>query len=312
MKYGLPGVITLLMTFTASAENYRVVYSPSQALEVFIDNVASNAPKDWCQETLHLRIVASENEQLHVLDNFLPRVGALLTSQCGTLQQLPWQMTNKQNVLLASGNAIKTQNWQTMITTDANVRTESSTAGPPASNLPLQSFALPGGCHFRTWWDERKQSLFIPDDPALRCSTAGWLEGTTALTLSNNDKITPLTVYFHQGYPLTNLHPVDGVTFDVVAINPQRMVIARADAPGSWLVLPFDPTRHVWSFTGTLLVKMDPTAAQNPASVKKRVDAAKNTWAVHMDASQKVTVLLTDDLHDQLADPASASYRTIN
>ena len=48
MKLWLPGIITLLIAFHAQAENYRVVYSPSLALEVYIDNVVSKAPDDWC------------------------------------------------------------------------------------------------------------------------------------------------------------------------------------------------------------------------------------------------------------------------
>ena len=49
MKLWLPGVAALLLALNAQAEDYRVVYSPSLSLEVYIDNVASNAPDDWCK-----------------------------------------------------------------------------------------------------------------------------------------------------------------------------------------------------------------------------------------------------------------------
>ncbi len=70
MKLWLPGIITLLIAFHAQAENYRVVYSPSLALEVYIDNVVSKAPDDWCKETLPLRIVSGKSKDSAVLTTF--------------------------------------------------------------------------------------------------------------------------------------------------------------------------------------------------------------------------------------------------
>ncbi len=39
MKYWMPGLVALMAVPTAQAMNYRLVYSPSQKLEVFIDDV---------------------------------------------------------------------------------------------------------------------------------------------------------------------------------------------------------------------------------------------------------------------------------
>lgn len=316
MKYWLSGVITLLMASAASAEDYRVVYSPSLELEVFLDNVESSAPQDWCKPTLHLRIVSGESKESQVLDGFLPRVGALLTNQCGKLEELPWQMTNKQGSVLATGTAAKVQNWRPIVTADATATATASNAAPldlsrPADSQPLQHFDLPGGCHFRTWWDDNGQSLFIPDDHSMSCSTEGWLEGGTQLQLTREGKTTPLNVWFWQGYPLQNLHPQSNV-LDVVAINNQRMVVSNKNAADSWLILPFDARLHVWSFNGTLLVKMSKDQAADPVAVKNRIDALKQSWSAQYDAKVKLNVLLIDELHADLADPAIGAYRTLN
>ncbi|WP_437614280.1 hypothetical protein [Erwinia sp. V71] len=316
MKYWLPGVMTLLMASAASAEDYRVVYSPSLELEVFLDNVESSAPQDWCQPILQLRIVSGESKESQVLDGFLPRVGALLTNQCGKLEELPWQMTDKQGSVLATGTAAKLQNWRPIVTADATATATASNAAPldlsrPADNQPLQHFDLPGGCHFRTWWDDNGQSLFIPDDRTMSCSTKGWLEGGSQLQLTRDGKTTPLNVWFWQGYPLQNMRP-EKSALEVVAINYQRMVLANKDAPDSWLLLPFDSRLHLWSFNGVLLVKMSKEQAADPGAVKTRVDALKQSWSAHYDAKVKLNVLLIDELHADLADPAIGAYRTLN
>ncbi|MBP2171136.1 hypothetical protein J2125_004328 [Erwinia toletana] len=316
MKYWLPGVMTLLMASAASAEDYRVVYSPSLELEVYIDNVESNAPQDWCKQTLHLRIVSGESKESQVLDSFLPRVGNLLANQCGKLDELPWQMTDKQGSVLAGGTAAKLQGWRPIVTADATATANASNAAPldlsrPADSQPLQHFDLPGGCHFRTWWDENGQSLFIPDDRAMSCSTEGWLEGYSQLTLSSEGAATPIPVNFYQGYPLQNMRPGKNA-LEVVAINNQRMVVGNKQAADSWLVLPFDPRLHVWSFNGTLLVKMNKDDAADVATVKARIDALKKSWSAQYDPKVKLTVLLIDELHADLADPAIGAYRTLN
>ena len=50
----------------------------------------------------------------------------------------------------------------------------------------------------------------------------------------------------------------------------------------------------------------------DPAAVKKRVDAVKQSWSAHYDAKVKLNVLLIDELHADLADPAIGAYRTLN
>lgn len=89
MKFGLPVTATLLIATAVQAEDYRVVYSPSMALEVFIDNVDSSAPRDWCNKSIHLRIVSGKSTTPDTLGSFLPRVGTLLQKQCNNLEELP-------------------------------------------------------------------------------------------------------------------------------------------------------------------------------------------------------------------------------
>ncbi|QLJ33657.1 type VI secretion system-associated protein, partial [Serratia marcescens] len=47
MKYWMPGLVALMAVPTAQAMNYRLVYSPSQKLEVFIDDVKNSNPASW-------------------------------------------------------------------------------------------------------------------------------------------------------------------------------------------------------------------------------------------------------------------------
>lgn len=317
MKLWLSGIATLLIAFSAQAEDYRVVYSPSLALEVFIDGVKSKAPDDWCKESLPLRIVSGKSTDSAVLTTFLPRVGTLLANQCGTLDELPWQMTNKEGGVLASGSASKLQNWRPIVMADATASASAANAAPldlsrPANSAPLQHFDLPGGCRFRTSWDADGQSLFIPDVAQAQCPHDGWLEGKSALILASKGKNTPLPVTFYQGYPIANLQ-LSGNSLQVVAANKERMIVTRADAADSWLVLPFDEASHVWRFNGALLVKMDKnTAQQDPDAVKSRVETLRGLWGPQFMPQQKVNVLLIDTLHADLVDPAIGAWRNIN
>ncbi|MDF2785613.1 MAG: hypothetical protein K0S95_2148 [Pantoea eucrina] len=316
MKVWLSGVAALLLAQNAQAEDYRVVYSPSLALEVWIDNVASKAPDDWCKETLPLRIVSGKSSDTRILTSFLPRVGTLLANQCGTLDELPWQMTTKEGSVLANGSAAKLQNWRPIILNDATASASSTTAAPldlsrPADNTPLQHFALPGGCHFRTWWDDKGASLFIPDAPERRCSTEGWLEGAASMTLLSKGGPATLPVVFYQGYPVAGL-AAGARPLEIVAVNKQRMIVTRPDAAGSWLVLPFDAREHVWRFSGALLIQMDKKAGSESSTVKAQVDRLRGIWSPQFMPQQKVTVLLIDTLHADLADPAIGAWRNIN
>jgi hypothetical protein len=63
-----------------------------------------------CAE-LPLRIVANGDKKVTVLDSFMPRLGALLENQCGTLALVRWKLTDAQNNTLAQGTASKAKDW---------------------------------------------------------------------------------------------------------------------------------------------------------------------------------------------------------
>lgn len=317
MKVWLSGLVVMFLACSVQAEDYRAVYSPRQALEVYIDNVQSNAPEDWCKTTLPLRIVTEKEQSVSVLNAFLPQVGRLLANQCSKLTNLPWHMTNQQGTLLASGSASKAQEWAPVVTADSTAHPGASNAAPldlspMADTTPLVRFDLPSGCHFRTWWSGSDSALFIPDAAQNRCTPEGWLQGDTTLSLTDAAQNVPLTVTFEQGYPLENLRSAT-TPLQVVSANNQRIIVTRSDAQQSWLVLPFDHQHHVWRFDGTLLIKAaKPTAQQTDSALQQRIAEQLKLWSENGGPQQKMHVLLIDTLHADLVDPAIGAWRNID
>ena len=82
MKLWLSGLALLAATSTAQAENFRIVQSPAQKLDIWIDNIKDNTPQSWCKPEVALRIMANGKKDVSVLENFVPRLGALLEHQC--------------------------------------------------------------------------------------------------------------------------------------------------------------------------------------------------------------------------------------
>ena len=48
MKHWILGAALFVATGVAQAENYRIVQSPSQKLDVWIDNIKGNTAQSWC------------------------------------------------------------------------------------------------------------------------------------------------------------------------------------------------------------------------------------------------------------------------
>ncbi|MCX8966423.1 hypothetical protein EHW66_16005 [Erwinia psidii] len=312
MKFGLPVTATLLIATAVQAEDYRVVYSPSMELEVFIDNVPSSAPRDWCKENIQLRIVSGNNMESNILNSFLPRVGTLLQNQCGKLEEMPWQMTNDKGAVVATGTAAKEQSWRPVVIADASEAANITPgAAQPASRAPLSRFTLPTGCYFRTSWEGNGKALFIPEDKNLACSSGGWLEGKSVLTLSVKGKNQQVPVQFYQGFPLRKVHPAPE-ELNIVSANNQRLIVSKKAIPDSWLVLIFDPVLHVWSFEGSLLLKMKRSEADDPLLLKQRVASVLHAWNSVVDQQIKINVLLVDGPHVGLADPTIGAWRTVN
>ncbi|WP_345830318.1 hypothetical protein AAGR22_03555 [Erwinia sp. HDF1-3R] len=131
MKYWLSGALSLLIASSAWAQDYRVVSSPSLKLDIWIDNIKSNAPSSWCASELPLRIVANGEKNPSVMNTFLPRVGSLLANQCAKLSVIHWQMNDSTGKSLAKGSALKAHRWAVQVDPAA---TASATSGGTAAS----------------------------------------------------------------------------------------------------------------------------------------------------------------------------------
>ncbi|MBH1928748.1 type VI secretion system-associated protein [Serratia rubidaea] len=330
MKYWMPGVIALMAVPAVHAANYRLVYSPSQKLEVFIDNVKNNKPESWCAPSIPLRIVSANAKDATVLDGFLPRVGSLLAKQCPAVSQLPWTLTDKAGNQLAAGDALKNQRWKPQVKTAPAPQTQPEAApqaqqeapmppaavavsSPQADATPAQVFELPKGCKFRTYWQgsDAGSAMFIPSGGDLTCQSDGWLSGSDNVQLQSNGKSSSPAISFLQGYPLMNID-VAGKTLTVVSANRQRMVLANPQVAGSYLVLPFDSAQHAWFFSGTLIAELPRQQAADAERVKQRVAKVRETWQPLLKAYREpLSVRLVDQLAADRVDPASGSYLTV-
>ncbi|MDQ9191049.1 hypothetical protein QBS68_15245, partial [Cronobacter sakazakii] len=116
MKLWLPGLALLAASSSVWADNYRIVQSNTLKLDVWVDNIKDNTPQSWCGPELPLRIVSSGDKTPKVLDNFMPRLGSLLESQCSKLKTVRWQLNDAQGKALANGTATKSGDWNPVVT----------------------------------------------------------------------------------------------------------------------------------------------------------------------------------------------------
>jgi hypothetical protein len=115
MKLWLSGLALLAVTSTAQAENFRIVQSPAQKLDIWIDNIKDNTPQSWCKPEVALRIVANGKKDVSVLENFVPRLGSLLEHQCSKVNKLSWTLNDPAGTTLAQGTAGKAQDWALVV-----------------------------------------------------------------------------------------------------------------------------------------------------------------------------------------------------
>ncbi|MFI8017972.1 type VI secretion system-associated protein [Serratia marcescens] len=324
MKYWMPGLVALMAVPTAQAMNYRLVYSPSQKLEVFIDDVKNSNPESWCGKSIPLRIVSAQGKDPAVLNDFLPRVGNLLEKQCPKAGHLPWTLTDKRGETLASGEAAKARGWKPVVKQEAVEQPETppqpaipaavAVTSPLADPAPAQRFSLPQGCHFRTFWhdDANGGALFIPAGDALRCGEDGWLQGSSAVTLQQGGQTLSPTLWFLQGYPLAQINGGDRA-LTVVSANAQRLVLGgNPQAPGSFLLLSFEPKLHAWAFNGEAIVEMPRIDAADENKVKQRLQQVQTAWQPLLSAPAPLAFKLVEKLAADRVDPASGSYLSVN
>lgn len=347
MKYWLSGALSLLIASNAWAQDYLVVSSPTQKLDIWIDNVKSKDAANWCSSELPLRIVAKGNKKPEVLKGFLPRVGSLLQHQCGKMESINWQMNDANGKALAHGTAAKAQSWAVQVAPEAPVApavaetapaaappAESTPAAPsappappappvvaaedlspPADTTPWVQFSLMDGCHFRTYFRNNSQTsaLFVPAKGGVTCGSDGWLSGESQIAQMGKGAAKHLRMTFLQGFPVSGLTS-KALSSDVqiTTVNNERMVLSDETSPQSWMVVPFDPAVNGWKSSGTVVVQISPEQARDESEVKARLNEVRKVWAPYLADKSSLTIKLVEALHPQLKDPAAGAFRTIN
>ncbi len=325
MKHGLLGLAALLLSTHAFAENYRIVQSPAQKLDVWIDNVKDNQLASWCKRNVDLRIVTHGAKNVAALEDFLPRVAGLMASQCKALQQLNWALNDDDGNPIASGSAAKAQQWQTVVTPPPAPVQQPETAAvapaapvlnsPQADTTPWLQFSLLDGCHFRTWWQHPAQTsaLFVPSKQGLSCGQDGWLSGRSSLTQMGNGAAKSVVVTFLQGFPIAGLNnKQQSAELSITTVNSERMVLSNEKSPDSWLVLPFSSQFNGWQAPDQVVVQMPASDAADESALRARLQEVRKVWSPWLSASAPLKVQLVEQLHPELKDPAAAVYRTIN
>ncbi|MGU3412943.1 hypothetical protein ACLBW0_00440 [Enterobacteriaceae bacterium C34A] len=316
MKLWLPGMALLLASTGVWAENYRFVQSPSQKLDIWIDNIKSTSPQSWCAKELPLRIVANGEKNPTILTNFMPRLGALLESQCSTLQRVHWRMEDSQGTTLAFGTADRSSDWGLKVTpVDPNETAAIPQTGDkstPADRTPWKEFTLQDGCRLRTFWSAGSgaSALFIPQG---QCEKGGWLSGRSEVVQSgvSGEKRLPMT--FVHGFPVSGLR--DGINADsllITTLNNERMVVSNEQAPQSWMILPYKPELNAWAASGTIAVKVSREMAMDETSLQTQLNQVRKAWSGWLAPKAPITLLLVDSLQTQLRDPAAGAWRTQN
>lgn len=326
MKRWLPGLALLAVGFCAQAENYRIVQSPSQKLDIWIDNIADNTPKSWCAKELPLRIVANGDKKVSVLDSFMPRLGALLANQCGTLSQVNWTLTDGQNQTLAQGTARKARQWVPEVTPAATTAptaaaTLASPVGEPeqmspaANRTPWQEFTMQDGCHLRTFWqgDSSATALFIPAKEDGKCEKGGWLNGRSEVIQLGNGGEKNVTMTFVHGFPVNGLSStIDADRLLITTVNNERMVASESGSGQSWMLLPYDVALNAWQANGTVVVEVSRELASDEARLRTRLDEVRKVWTPWFAPGTRLNIVLIDALRPQLRDPAVGKYTSVN
>ncbi|MFK3704718.1 hypothetical protein EDF73_102398 [Raoultella sp. BIGb0138] len=326
MKLWLMGAALLAVTGVTQAENYRIVQSPSQKLDVWIDNIQGNAPQNWCANELALRIVANGNKNVKVLANFLPRVGTLLEHQCARLQQVNWTLVDASNGHIAQGTAAKNKKWAVQVSADTAAAPPQAPAAPAllppadkaealsaaADRTPWQEFTLIDGCRLRTFWQDSANApaLFIPAGASGSCEKGGWLTGRYVISQLNDGAEKQSTVTFVHGFPVIGLNEaVEPNKLLITAVNNQRMVVSHEQATQSWMILPYVSAQNGWRMDGTLAIEISAEQANDAARLQARVDAVRKVWTPWLAPETKLNVVLIDGLHPLLRNPAASAYR---
>ncbi|HBN6064340.1 hypothetical protein [Enterobacter cloacae] len=328
MKLWLSGLALLAVASTAQAENFRIVQSPAQKLDIWIDNIKDNTPQSWCKSEIALRIVANGNKDVSVLENFVPRLGSLLEHQCSKVNKLSWALNDPAGTTLAQGTADKAQEWKLVVKQQQTAPTATQTSGallPPDQNAetntvaadrtPWQEFTLQDGCHLRTFWEggSSAPALFIPDSDTTRCGNGSWLSGHTVISQTRSGGQKEIAVTYIHGFPVMGLNQsVDPEHALITSVNKERMVFSTPNSDQSWMILPYDSALNGWKSNGTVAVEISRETASDDAKLQARIAAVKKVWSAWVTPGTTMNIVLIDTLRPQLRDPAVGAWRSAN
>ncbi|ALB61090.1 FIG00553836: hypothetical protein [Cronobacter condimenti 1330] len=330
MKLWLPGLALLAASSSVWADNFRIVQSNTLKLDVWVDNIKDNTPQSWCGPELPLRIVTNGDKTPKVLNDFMPRLGSLLESQCGTLRTVRWQLNDGQGKTLARGTAVKGNEWNPVVTpetapaqtaaTEPPATTDTLPQGrpedlsPPADRTPWLEFNLQDGCHLRTFWKggADARALFIPAKDDGICEKGGWLNGRSEVTQMGVAGEEKVAVTFVHGFPIVGINAnVDADRLLITSVNNERMVVSDGRAAQSWMILPYNSTQNVWQAQGTVAVEISREQASDEARLRTRLDEVRKVWSAYLAPGATLNILLVEALHPQLRDPAAGAYRAL-
>ncbi|ELV2782805.1 hypothetical protein QNZ42_002505 [Enterobacter cloacae] len=328
MKLWLSGLALLAVASTAQAENFRIVQSPAQKLDIWIDNIKDNTPQSWCKSEIALRIVANGNKDVSVLENFVPRLGSLLEHQCSKVNKLSWALNDPAGTTLAQGTANKAQEWKLVVKQQQTAPAATQTSGallPPDQNAetntvaadrtPWQEFTLQDGCHLRTFWEggSSAPALFIPDSDTTRCGNGSWLSGHTVISQTRSGGQKEIAVTYIHGFPVMGLNQsVDPERALITSVNKERMVFSTPNSDQSWMILPYDSALNGWKSNGTVAVEISRETASDDAKLQARIAAVKKVWSAWVTPGTTLNIVLIDTLRPQLRDPAVGAWRAAN
>ncbi|TWI56634.1 hypothetical protein IQ22_01086 [Pseudomonas duriflava] len=140
MKRSIFLLTALTASLAAHADSYRLAYSKTENVEVFIDHASGQA---WCSPDLALRFVYGSEPAKGSIERLMPKLGGLLASQCSEATRIHWQSTDTQGKLYGHGDTAKASAWAltsgaaTDVTAPASV-IEKSPALPQEATVAAQ------------------------------------------------------------------------------------------------------------------------------------------------------------------------------
>ena len=123
-RYLLLAALALPAT-VAVADSYRLAFSQSENIELFVEHPAG---RPWCAPKLSLRAVHGGVAETAGLARLLPKLGALLNTQCPQATTIDWVSQRPDGSAFAQGTSSKAELWA--------LRVAPTTQVPPVAAAP--------------------------------------------------------------------------------------------------------------------------------------------------------------------------------